>query len=145
MEVVNTLDIDGSQWELQDVEARNKIATIEDFLTPKKMPKIEITLNNGYSATNKEISNIQKYGKLYMGLLFIDNLTGSDIGTNNIANFGKVNISLNRIVFAVGIEYVSSSPVRASFTETGTLAFYESKGVIPGNNHLRIPITWIEA
>ena len=29
MEVVNTLDIDGSQWELQDVEARNKIAEIE--------------------------------------------------------------------------------------------------------------------
>lgn len=29
MEIVNTLDIDGSQWELQDVEARNKIAVLE--------------------------------------------------------------------------------------------------------------------
>ena len=145
MEVVNTLDIDGTQWEIQDVEARNKIATIEDFLTPKKMSHIEITLNNGYSATKKEISGIQKYGKLHMGLLFIDNLAGSNIGTNNIANFGKVNISLNARVFAVGIDYSSSKPVRVSLTETGTLEFYESAGVTPGNNHLRIPITWLEA
>lgn len=29
MEVVNTLDIDGTQWEIQDGVARNKIAVIE--------------------------------------------------------------------------------------------------------------------
>lgn len=145
MEVVNTLDIDGSQWEIQDVEARNKITTIEDFLTTKVMPNITITLNNGYSASKKEISYVQKYGKIYIGLLFIDNLAGKDIGTNNVAYFGKVNISLNKSVFAVGIDYLSSFPVRVSITENGTLSFMESKGVTSGNNHLRIPITWIEA
>ena len=145
MEVVNTLDIDGSQWELQDVEARNKIATIEDFLTSKEMPNIEITLNNGYSAERKKIEYVQKYGKLYMGLLYIDNLAGKNIGTNKTADFGKVNISLNKIVFAVGIEYLSSFPVRAAINNTGDISFYESKGVTSGNNHLRIPITWLEA
>lgn len=29
MEIVNTLDIDGTQWEIQDVEARNRIAELE--------------------------------------------------------------------------------------------------------------------
>ena len=145
MEVVNTLDIDGSQWEIQDVEARNKIATIEEFLTPKVIPYIEITLNNGYSAATKKIVYIQKYGKLYMGLLFIDNLSGKNIGTNDIADFGKVNINLLTNAYAVGIEYLSSSQVRASISKTGVLSLLESKGVTPGKNCLRIPIYWIEA
>ena len=33
MEVVNTLDIDGTQWEIQDAEARNKITTIEENIS----------------------------------------------------------------------------------------------------------------
>lgn len=145
MEVANILDIDGSQWELQDVEARNKIATIEDVLTPKEMPDIKITLNDGYSAKDKKIEYVQKYGKLYMGLLYIDNLSGKNIGTNETVYFGKANISLNNNVFAVGIEYLNSIPVRASINKTGDISFYESKGVTSGNNHLRIPITWLEA
>lgn len=145
MEIVNTLDIDGSQWELQDVEARNKIATIEDVLTPKEMPNIGITLNDGYSATEKDIRSVQRYGKLYIGLLYIDNLSGKNIGTNETVNFGKVNISTNTNVYTVGIEYLSSSPVRAAISKTGFLSLQESAGVTSGNNHLRIPITWIEA
>lgn len=145
MEVANILDIDGSQWELQDVEARNKITTIEDFLTPKVIPDIEVTLNNGYSATKPRIMCVQKYGKLYMGLLSIDNLAGKNIGTNDISDFGKVNISSNENVYAVGIEYLSSSPVRVLLNKTGGLEVYESKGVTSGSNRLRVPITWIEA
>lgn len=144
MEVVNTLDIDGTQWEIQDVKARNDIETIKQSMTPKEMPKIEITLNNGYSATIKEIRDVQKYGKLYMGLLFIDNLSGKNIGTIDIANFGKANINLIADTYAIGIEYLSSSPVRSSITKTGVFQLQESVGVTDGNNHLRIPIIWIE-
>ena len=36
MEVVNILDIDGSQWELQDVEARNDIAVLKEDNTTNK-------------------------------------------------------------------------------------------------------------
>ena len=145
MEVANILDIDGSQWELQDVEARNNIEAIKQLMTPKVMPNIEITLNNGYSATEKYIKNIQKYGKLCMGLLFIDNLSGENIGTNEVANFGKVNMSLNAGVYSMGIEYFSSMPVHSSIGKTGNLALQESKGVTDGDNRFRIPIIWIEA
>ena len=33
MEVVNTLDIDGTQWEIQDVVARNDITTIKENIS----------------------------------------------------------------------------------------------------------------
>lgn len=145
MEVVNTLDIDGTQWEMQDNQARNDIEAIKQLMTPKVMPGIEITLNNGYSATEKRISHIQKYGKLYMGLIFIDNLSGENIGTNDVAVFGKINKSLNEGVYSMGIEYFSSMPVRVSISKTGKLALQESKGVTVGDNRLRIPIIWIEA
>ena len=145
MEVVDILDIDGNQWEIRDAKARNDIETIKQSMTVEKMQNIKITLNNGYSADTADIRNVQKYGKLYMGLFFIDNLSGKNIGTNEIANFGKANISLNIGVYAVGIEYFSSKPVRSSITRTGVLALQESAGITNGNNRIRIPITWIEA
>ena len=145
MEIANILDIDGTQWEIQDAEARNKITVIEDFLTAKEMPDISITLNNGYSVSTKLIRHVQKYGKLYTGLLFIDDLEGNYIGTNNIAAFGKVNISLNQRVDAIGIEYLNSKPVRLSIEKNGDINMQESAGITPGKNRIRIPITWLEA
>ena len=144
MEVVNTLDIDGTQWELQDVKARSDIEAIKQLMTPKVIPNIGITLNNGYSATEKYIAYVQKYGKLYMGLLFIDNLSGDMIGTNNEVFFGKVNVSLNTRADAIGIEYFSSKPVRVSIDKSGNVHMQESAGITNGNNRIRIPITWIE-
>lgn len=145
MEVVDTLDIDGNQWEIRDKQARNDIAVIKQLMTPTEMPDIEITLNNGYSATLKRIQSVQKYGKLYMGILYIDNLSGKNIGTNDVANFGKANISLIIDTYAIGIEYLSSMPIRSSITKTGIFALQESAGITSGNNRIRVPITWIEA
>ena len=139
------IDIGGTQWNVKDKQARNDIEAIKQSMTVGTMPNIEITLNNGYSATEKYITQIQKYGKLCMGLLFIDNLSGEHIGTNDVANFGKANMSLNAGVHSIGIEYFSSMPVRASIGETGNLALLESKGITDGDNRLRIPIIWIEA
>lgn len=138
------IDIGGTQWNVKDREARNNIEAIKQLMTPEEMPKIEITLNDGYTATIKELRNVQRYGKLYMGLLFIDNLSGQNIGTNEMAEFGKVNINLKVATYAVGIEYFSSMPVRSSITRAGVLALQESKGITDGDNRLRIPVIWIE-
>lgn len=139
------IDIGGTQWNVKDKQARNDIEAIKQSMTVETMPNIEITLNNGYTATEKHIRNVQKYGKLCMGLLFIDNLSGENIGTNEVARFGKINISLNESVYSMGIEYISSMPVRVSINKTGNLALQESKGVTNENNRLRFPIIWIEA
>ena len=138
------IDIGGTQWNVKDKQARNDIEVLKQLMTVEELPKIEITLNDGYSAVANEIRNVQRYGKLYMGLLFIDNLSGVNVGTNEIAKFGKANISLVMGTYAMGIEYFSSKPVRSSITKTGVLALQESAGVIDGDNRLRIPVIWIE-
>lgn len=145
MEVANILDIDGSQWELQDVEARNDIAVIKQLFTVEKVQDINLTLNTGYSALESNIREIQKYGKLYMGLLYIDNLTGEGIGTTITTEISKINMSLNQNVYAIGIEYLSSKPVRCSISSNGIISISESAGITNGRNCLRVPITWIVA
>ena len=52
MEIVNTLDIDGTQWELQDVEARNRIATLET--------EINTNIPNRFTTDEKKINGIYK-------------------------------------------------------------------------------------
>lgn len=47
MEVVNTLDIDGTQWELQDVEARNKITVLEKNFNSLANYQKDIEINTG--------------------------------------------------------------------------------------------------
>lgn len=145
MEVANTLDIDGNQWEIRDTKARDDIATIKQSMTVERMQNIKITLNNGYSAVLASIVDIQKYGKLYMGLLYIDNLSGENIGTNNTAEIGTVNINLKVTAYAVGIEYIKTVPTRFLISPDGHIAVLESAGMTSGNNRIRIPITWIEA
>lgn len=45
MEVANILDIDGSQWEIQDVEARNEIVTLKTEIEKlKTIEKWEYTI-----------------------------------------------------------------------------------------------------
>lgn len=139
------IDIGGTQWNVKDREARNDIATIKQLITPEVLPNIEITLNSGYNGYRSSIINIQKYGKLYMGLIFINDLAGEKIGTNDEVDFAIANISLNNRVDAIGIEFFSSKPVRVSIHKNGAIHMQESAGVTSGNNSLRIPITWIEA
>lgn len=139
------IDIGGTQWNVKDTQARNDIEAIKQLFTTETIQRIDLTLNNGYSAVTPEIRQIQKYGKLYMGLLFVDNLSGYNIGTNDIANFAKANISLLQTTFAIGIDYSTSKPVRASISKTGIISLQESTGVIDGDNRIRVPIIWIEA
>ena len=52
MEVVHTLDIDGFQWEMQDVVARNKIATLET--------EVNTNIPNRFEVDENKINGIYK-------------------------------------------------------------------------------------
>ena len=82
MEVVNTLDIDGSQWELQDVEARNKIAVLEKSFNSLADYKKDIEINTGA----KWIDNKPIYRKVFYSPT--NWRSGTIIG--NIGNFDTV-------------------------------------------------------
>lgn len=55
MEVTNILDIDGYQWELQDVEARGRVASLEE----------KTSANFDYTEAEKEIGTWIDGKKLY--------------------------------------------------------------------------------
>lgn len=55
MEVVNTLDIDGTQWEVQDVEARKKIAHLEQ--------EVNINIPEKITIGEKRIDDVYKYAE----------------------------------------------------------------------------------
>ena len=144
MEVVNTLDIDGTQWELQDVGARNDIATINQLLKIETIADIPIVLNSGYTATEAKIQDIQKYGKLYKGLLYIDNISGENIGTTYSILIGKIGRNVLGSNYALGLEYLTSNIARFLLATGGDIYIAESLGINNGNNRIRTPIIWFE-
>ena len=55
MEVVNKLDIDGTQWEIQDLEARNKIAHLEK--------EVNINIPEKITISEKRIDDVYRYAE----------------------------------------------------------------------------------
>lgn len=55
MEVVNTLDIDGTQWEMQDAEARKKIAHLEE--------EVNVNIPEKITIGEKRIDDVYKYAE----------------------------------------------------------------------------------
>lgn len=134
MEVVHTLDIDGSQWELQDVVARNQIADIEKLLTPQDLNDIEITMNEGYAATTAVLRSHYKIGKIHFAIVQIDNIRGKNIGTSVTANIGHINIHPKKTTSFILHDYHNSIVIRASLVNDGTVTMDESVGLIQGDS-----------
>ena len=78
MEVVNTLDIDGTQWEIQDAEARNKIANLEKKTTIKITKKID--------EADIKMNLVEINGEKFIQLHFSGHYWSGVIG-ETIANF----------------------------------------------------------
>ena len=144
MEVVNTLDIDGTQWEIKDEVARNEIVTMKQSLEIETIANIPIVLNSGYAATVAEIQTIQKYGKLYKGLLYIDDISGENVGTTSSIIIGKIKRNVLGGNYALGLEYLTGNIARFLLAADGSVYIAESIGINNGNNRIRAPIIWFE-
>ena len=134
MEVVNTLDIDGSQWELQDVEARNKIATIEDSLTVKDLPDLAFNKNPDYSYASIKLFNHYSFGKLHFVYIRLQNVSGSGIGTATSAKIGSLKIKPKKETSFIMYDYISGRSMRCYLEAEGNFYIGESLGVSSGNN-----------
>ena len=141
---VKIVDIDGSQWNMKDQEVRNKIAEIEQSLKTEIVNDVPIVLNSGNSASEARITSIQKCGKIYMGLIIIENLIANNIGTLNRVNVGTVNVNVLNNVFSIGFDYHSGKNVRIRISPEKIFSIEESDGVSSGRNGIRAQITWIE-
>ena len=141
---VKIVDIDGSQWEMKDQNARNRIAEMEQLLKTENVADILINLNSGNSASEARITSIQKFGKIYIGLIIIENLIANNIGTLNRVDVGTVNTNVLNNAYSIGFDYHSGKSVRIRITPEKNFSIEESSGVSNGNNGIRASITWIE-
>lgn len=141
---VKIVDIDSTQWNMKDQEARNRIATLEESLTVKDVNEIAITLKEGYTATEAYIASISKYGKLNIGGLSITNLTGKNIGTTITTPIGHINRNIGCYISVVLIEYISQKPVRIAIQKDGMITVQESGGVTQGSNAIRGQVIWLD-
>lgn len=80
MEIVNTLDIDGTQWEIQDEKARNKIIELET--------KTTIKITNKVSKANFVMNLIEISGEKFLQLHF-DGLYWSGEIAGEVATFNN--------------------------------------------------------
>ena len=138
------VNIKGVQWDLKDEVARNDIAIIKQSLEIESINNIPITLENGYTATVADIQGIQKYGRLYKGLLYIDNISGQNIGTTASIMIGKIDRNVLGGNYALGLEYLTGKIARILIADNSYVYIAESLGINNGNNRIRAPITWFE-
>lgn len=144
MEKASVIDIQGVQWAIKDQEATDNINVIKEQLTPKKLNGISIEMNEGYSATSALIENIVQFGRIHIGNIFIDNISGNNIGTTNEAKFGIVSFKPFDIIHIICLEYETGKVARIGIRKNGDISFLESLGVPNGNNKIRGQIVWIE-
>ena len=144
MEMVHTLDIEGFQWELQDVVARNRIADIEQLLKVEALGDIPIIIKSGNSASQASIRSVQKFGRMYLGLIYIQNIVAKNIGSLYRVDIGTVNINVIQDTYSLGFDYQSGRTVRIRIDKNKNIYFEESNGVSNGNNGIFAQLTWIE-
>ena len=145
MEVVNTLDIDGTQWEMQDVGARNRIAELENSLVPQSLGDINIELKPGYTAAEARMIFHYKVGKIHFMRVILRNISGKDIGTDVTAHMGSINIFPKNETSFMLHDYVNSAVLRCYLNYDGTVSIGESKGVEQGNNNCLGELIFAEA
>lgn len=134
MEKVNTLDIDGTQWEMQDTEARNRIAELEKSLITQPLNDINITMNEGYTSSSAVLRSHYKIGRIHFAIVQIDNIAGQHIGTSVTANIGRINIKPEKATSFLLNDYHNSIVIRSSIANDGTITMDESVGLVQGDN-----------
>lgn len=134
MEVVNTLEIDGTQWNIQDSGARNKIAVIEDLLTTKVLESPTITKMPGSDWTSFVFENHYAFGKIHFINIRLENVSNPNIGTAETAYIGTISIKPIRYTSFMLFDYVNGKTMRCCLLQDGQLVIGESNGVVSGHN-----------
>ena len=145
MEVVNTLDIDGTQWEIQDVEARNKIAELTKSIIAQDLEDIKINLNPDYTASEANLIQHYKVGKIHFMDVRLVDIKGTDIGTARTAHIGFINIHSKKRTNFLLFEYRSNKTIRCYIEPTGEIGIAESPGIIQGDNYCVGELIFAEA
>ena len=134
MEIVNTLDIDGTQWEIRDEEARNKIAVLENDNIVQDLENVPMEILEGYRAVDAYMFNHYKIGKIHFMSVALTNIEGDYIGTVTTAKIAKTNLRPKRQTYFILNDYQNDKTLRCQINIDGTIDIGESVGVVPAAN-----------
>lgn len=128
------VDIKGVQWNLKDEVARNRIAELENNFIVQDLEDIAINLKQGYTATERKITQHYKVGKIHFMNILLRNISGTYIGSSSTATIGSINILPKKITSFLLNDYISNTIVRCYIEKDGSIAIGESVGVAQGDN-----------
>lgn len=131
---VKIVDIDGSQWNMKDQVARDKIATLEESIITQDAEDINIEMNVGFTAMVANMTYHYKIGKIHFMRIELRNISGVNIGTTQTARIGVINIFPKKETSFMLYDYENNAILRCHLSTDGTISIGESKGVVQGNN-----------
>lgn len=132
---VAKIDIQGVQWELKDQVARDKIAELEKELVVQDLNDIKINLNSGYTASEANLIQHYKVGKIHFIDVRLVDISGTNVGTDKTAHIGFINIHSKKRTNFLLFEYRSNKTIRCFIEPTGEIGIGESPGITQGNNY----------
>lgn len=132
---VSKIDIDGIQWDIKDQNARDRIAELEKNLVTQDLEDVKINLNSGYTASEANLIQHYKVGKIHFMDVRITDISGTNIGTDKTAHMGFINIHSKKRTNFLLFEYKSNKTMRCFIEPTGEIGIGESPGITQGNNY----------
>ena len=141
---VKIVDIDSTQWNIKDQEARNQIATLEKNNSVQELGEIKIKLNNGYTAKEAKMQFGYKIGKINFVQMTLSNISGTNIGTSSTAKIGVIPIKAFRQTSFLAFDYVNGKVARAYINSEGVIALGESNGIVQGSNYIYGELIFVE-
>lgn len=131
---VKIVDIDGSQWNIKDQDARSKITILEEVVSTQKLPDLQITIENGCTCKSIEVNNHYKVGKIHFVHMRIEDLSGNGIGTTVTTKIAVLNIAPISLTGFILRDYRAPATARGFIDTEGGVWLGESNGIVPGNN-----------
>lgn len=128
------IDIGGTQWNVKDKEARDRITVVEDILTVKDLPNPTLIRIPDYSWTSLQLYNHYSFGKIHFIYIRLQNVKGDAIGSSNSAKIGLLNIKPKKETSFMLFDYVKGRVMRCYLDVEGFIYIGESNGVSSGNN-----------
>lgn len=136
---------DQSNWVAVRSKSNNAWNDWERVYSGRRLNAIEgfsYSMVSGFSVTNIQIDNVNFWASgINVFHLSIINVSGGTIGTTTSNVIGSCNLRPIQNTIAIGMDYVSSRPVRVEILPSGSIIILESLGVTQGNNQIRAVFT----
>ena len=141
---VKIVDIDGSQWNMKDQVARDKIAELEKNVIAQDLEDIKINLDSGYTASEANLIQHYKVGKIHFLDVKLRDISGPNLGTARTAQIGKINIKAKKETSFILNDYTNKAVLRCFIDNTGIISVGESVGLVPGSNNCLGELIFVE-